>query len=157
MAVLGKNPCKRTHRPLRQNWSSRSLAEIISGIEWKRGVRHSLSQINQFERHLADDGTIIIKFFLHISKEEQKKRLDEREQNPLTSWMITKGDWDFHNQYDSYLPVIEDYIEGTDARARASVFLPSLPHQVDGHLVDLGFDHVIRRSTLIPRAVTWMT
>src|SRR5208337_2407681 len=97
-----------------RSWYSRSLAEIISGIEWKHGVKRSLSQINQFERQLADDGTIIIKFFLHISKEEQKKRLDEREQNPLTSWMITKGDWDFHNQYDSYLPVIEDYIEGTD-------------------------------------------
>jgi len=109
-----KIPAKGRIALFARSWYSRSLAEIISGIEWKRGVRHSLSQINQFERQLADDGTIIIKFFLHISKEEQKKRLDEREQNPLTSWMITKGDWDFHNQYDSYLPVIEDYIEGTD-------------------------------------------
>jgi polyphosphate kinase 2 (PPK2 family) len=40
--------------------------------------------------------------------------MDEREQNLLTSWMISKGDWDFHNQYDSYLPVIEEYIEGSD-------------------------------------------
>lgn len=93
---------------------SLSLAETISGIEWKRGVRRSVAQINQFERQLADDGTIVVKFFLHISKEEQKKRMDEREDNLLTSWMITKGDWDFHNQYDSYLPVIEEFIEGTD-------------------------------------------
>jgi polyphosphate:AMP phosphotransferase len=97
-----------------RSWYSRSLAEIISGIEWKRGVKRSVSQINQFERQLTDDGTIVLKFFLHISKGEQKKRLDEREQNLLTSWMITKGDWDFHNQYDSYLPVIEEFIEGTD-------------------------------------------
>ena len=97
-----------------RSWYSRYLAEVISGIEWKKGVRRSLSQINQFERQLTDDGTIVLKFFLHISKEEQKKRLDEREQNPLTSWMITKGDWDFHKQYDTYLPVIEEFIEGTD-------------------------------------------
>lgn len=97
-----------------RSWYSRSLAEIISGVEWKRGVNRSLTQINQFERQLADDGTIVLKFFLHISKEEQKKRLNEREQNLLTSWMITKGDWDFHSQYDSYLPVIEKFIEGTN-------------------------------------------
>jgi len=97
-----------------RSWYSRSLAEVVTGVEWKRGVSQALTQINQFERQLADDGTIIMKFFLHISKEEQKKRLNEREQNLLTSWMITKGDWDFHSQYDSYLPVIEKFIEGTD-------------------------------------------
>src|SRR5512139_3067779 len=89
-----------------RSWYSRSLAEVISGVEWKRGVSQSLDQINQFERQLSDDGTIVLKFFLHISKEEQKRRLHEREQNLLTSWMITRGDWDFHNQYDNYLPVI---------------------------------------------------
>jgi polyphosphate:AMP phosphotransferase len=109
-----KIPAKGRIALFARSWYSRSLAETISGIEWKRGIKRSLSQINQFERQLADDGTIVLKFFLHISKEEQKKRLDEREQNLLTSWMITKGDWDFHNQYDSYLPVIEEFIEGTD-------------------------------------------
>ncbi len=97
-----------------RSWYSRSLAEVISGVEWKQGVSRSLAQINQFERQLADDGTIVLKFFLHISKEEQKRRLNEREQNLLTSWMITRGDWDFHRHYDSYLPVIGRFIEETD-------------------------------------------
>jgi polyphosphate:AMP phosphotransferase len=109
-----KIPAKGRIALFARSWYSRSLAETISGIEWKGGIKRSLSQINQFERQLADDGTIVLKFFLHISKDEQKKRMDEREQNLLTSWMITKGDWDFHNQYDSYLPIIEEYIEGTD-------------------------------------------
>ncbi|HPH35922.1 MAG TPA: polyphosphate:AMP phosphotransferase [Methanoregulaceae archaeon] len=97
-----------------RSWYSRSLAEQVNGIDWKSAVRFSIDTINSFERQLADDGAIIIKFFLHISKEEQKRRLDEREGNLLTSWMITKGDWDFHHHYDSYLPVIELFIEGTD-------------------------------------------
>ena len=97
-----------------RSWYSRALAEGITGIEWKKDIKRSVAQITQFERQLTDDGTIVLKFFLHISKEEQKKRLDQREQNLLTSWMITKGDWDFHNQYDSYLPVIEEIIGGTD-------------------------------------------
>jgi polyphosphate:AMP phosphotransferase len=97
-----------------RSWYSRALAEQMSGIDWKNAMKRSISSINSFERHLADDGAIIIKFYLHISKEEQKKRLDEREHNPLTSWMITTGEWDFHHNYDSYLPIIEQFIEGTD-------------------------------------------
>lgn len=97
-----------------RSWYSRALAEGVTGIEWKKNIKRSITQINQFERQLTDDGTVVLKFFLHIINEEQKKRLDQREQNLLTSWMITKGDWDFHSQYDSYLPVIEEIIEGTD-------------------------------------------
>ena len=97
-----------------RSWYSRSLAEQVSGIEWKKAIKRSISTINNFERQLSDDGTIILKFFLHISKEEQRKRLTARENDPLTSWMITKGEWDFHNQYDSYLPIIEQFSEETD-------------------------------------------
>jgi len=109
-----KTPQKGRMAIFARSWYSRSLAEHIAGIEWKRSIRHSISTINSFERQLTDDGAVVLKFFLHISKEEQKKRLDERENNPLTSWMITKGDWDFHSQYDSYVPIIEQFIEETD-------------------------------------------
>ncbi len=97
-----------------RSWYSRSLAEQASGIDWKSRIRHSIEDINGFERQLADDGMVILKFFLHISKEEQKRRLEQREQDALTSWMITQGDWDFHHHYDDYLPIIEQYIRGTD-------------------------------------------
>jgi len=97
-----------------RSWYSRALAEQMSGIDWKNAMKRSISSINSFERQLSDDGAIIIKFFLHISKEEQKRRLDEREHDPLTSWMITTGEWDFHHHYDTYLPIIEQFIEGTD-------------------------------------------
>lgn len=97
-----------------RSWYSRSLAEQVSGIDWLSQIQRSISEINTFERQLSDDGAVIIKFFLHISKEEQKKRLGEREKDALTSWMITQGDWDFHNHYDDYLSIIEEYLEKTD-------------------------------------------
>ena len=90
-----------------RSWYSRGLAENVSGIEWKKNIRQTITAINNFERQLTDDGTIIIKFFLHISLEEQKKRLNERDKNPLTSWMITKGDWDFHRYYDTTIHSIQ--------------------------------------------------
>lgn len=97
-----------------RSWYSRALAEKVTGIDWKKAVKRSIAGINSFERQMADDGTVILKFFLHISAEEQQRRLDERETNPLTSWMITKGDWDFHKQYENYLPLIGQFIKSTD-------------------------------------------
>ena len=99
-----------------RSWYSRALAEKISNIDLKGAILKSVNTINRFERQFYDDGGIILKFFLHISKEEQNRRLDERENNVLTSWMITKGDWDFHYQYDLYKPIIEQIIENTDTQ-----------------------------------------
>lgn len=48
--------------------------------------------INQFERHLVRSGTVIVKFFLHVSKQEQKKRLLERLENPQKHWKFSEGD-----------------------------------------------------------------
>lgn len=111
-----RTPAKGRFGIFARGWYSRTLAEQTRGIEWKENVRQSIASINRFERQLTDDGTIIIKLFLHISHDEQKKRLLAREINPLTSWMITQGDWVFHNHYDSYLPIIEQFIEGTDTQ-----------------------------------------
>lgn len=111
---FSKTPARGRIAIFARSWYSRSLAEQVSGIDWKSGIRFSIETINNFERQLSSDGVVILKFFLHISREEQKRRLDEREADPLTSWMITKGDWDFHSHYESYLPVIEQFIRGTD-------------------------------------------
>jgi polyphosphate:AMP phosphotransferase len=109
-----KTPSKGRIAIFARSWYSRSLAEDITGIDLKQAIKQATSAIRVFERQIADDGTIVLKFFLHISKEEQKKRLLERERDNLTAWMITKGDWDFHHLYDQYLPLIEQFIDETD-------------------------------------------
>jgi polyphosphate:AMP phosphotransferase len=124
----GKIPAKGRISIFARSWYSRALAEEVSGIEWKKGVKRSIVQINKFERQLSDDGYVILKFFLHISKEEQKRRLEARETNLLTSWMITKGDWDFHRNYESYLPVIEQFIGETDSRQAPWTIVAATDH-----------------------------
>jgi AMP-polyphosphate phosphotransferase len=99
-----------------RSWYSRTLAEQLNGLNWVERLKESTTAIRHFERQLVDDGTLVLKFFLHISKEEQRKRMIERERNTLTGWMITRGDWDFHHQYDLYLPVIDQIIEETDTQ-----------------------------------------
>jgi polyphosphate:AMP phosphotransferase len=110
-----KTPAKGRIALFARSWYSRALAEKISSISWKKSLRDEINSISLFERQLSDSGAIIIKFFLHISKEEQKTRLLERERNPLTAWLVSPGTWEFHRNYDSYLPIIEEFIEKTDA------------------------------------------
>ncbi|MEI7857795.1 MAG: polyphosphate:AMP phosphotransferase [Methanomicrobiales archaeon] len=97
-----------------RSWYSRALAEKMSSIGWKKSMNDKIPSINNFERNLADNSTIIIKFFLHVSKEDQKMRLLVRERNPLTAWLVTPKIWNFHHHYETYLPVIEEFIENTD-------------------------------------------
>lgn len=112
-----KTPSKGRIAIFARSWYSRLLAEQMSGIDWKHQEKKTIRTIRAFEQQVVDDGTIVLKFFLHISKEEQKRRLEEREKDLLTSWMITRGDWDFHHQYDQYLPLIEEIIDVTDNKA----------------------------------------
>jgi AMP-polyphosphate phosphotransferase len=99
-----------------RSWYSRALAEKLSSMGWKKSMKDKINSINNFERQLSDNGAVVIKFFLHISKEEQKMRLLERERNPLTAWLVTPRIWAFHHHYDTYLPIIDEFIENTDTR-----------------------------------------
>ena len=109
-----KTPSKGRIALFARSWYSRALAEKLSSISWKKSLKDEVNSISIFERQLNDSGAIIIKFFLHISKDEQKNRLLERERNPLTAWLVTPSIWDFHQSYDTYLPIIEEFIEKTD-------------------------------------------
>lgn len=65
-------------------------------------------EINNFEKLLADSSTIILKFFLHISKDEQERRLLSREQNIDKAWKITASDWEDRKYWDDYQKAYED-------------------------------------------------
>lgn len=97
-----------------QSWYRRVLDECVSkdnsSCEW----RQACQEINSFERQLADDGNIIVKFFLHISKKEQKKRYKRIEADPATAWRVTKEDWQENKHYDKYAQAVEEMIETTD-------------------------------------------
>ncbi len=109
-----KTPAKGRIALFARGWYSRALAEKLVSIGWKKSLKEEINSITVFERQLSDSGVIIIKFFLHISKDEQKLRLLERERNPLTAWLVTPSIWDFHHNYDTYLPLIDEFIEKTD-------------------------------------------
>jgi len=97
-----------------RSWYGRVLTERVDKLITKKAWQASYEQIRSFERQLADDGTVLIKFFLHISKEEQKKRFLQLEASPSMSWKVTKQDWRHHKQYEKYAQAIEDMLAQTD-------------------------------------------
>lgn len=98
-----------------RSWYGRVLVErveqLIPESEWRRAYR----DIMDFERSLADDGTLILKFFLHISKAEQKKRFNKLMKDPLTAWHVSEEDWEHHRRYDQWLVAYEEAFERTEA------------------------------------------
>jgi polyphosphate kinase 2 (PPK2 family) len=81
----------------------------IDAAECKRRYR----QINDFERMLAETGTTILKFYLHISRDEQKKRLEERRDTPEKQWKFQPGDLAVREQWDDYMDAYEAALSAT--------------------------------------------
>lgn len=100
---------------LDQSWYLRVLRKRVERLVPERTWRAAYRDIADFERMLADDGTVIIKFFFHISKKEQKKRFQAILDDPLESWRVTKEDWERHKLYDEYLEAAEEMLELTEA------------------------------------------
>lgn len=80
----------------------------------ERDNQKAFGEIVHFEQELAVDGMVIIKFFLHISKKEQKKRFEGLEQSKNTTWRVTESDWRQNKEYHNYLEIFDDMLAKTD-------------------------------------------
>ena len=78
----------------------------IDRAEWVRRFR----QINEFERMLAENGTVVVKFFLHMSRKEQKKQLQERLEDPTKNWKFREGDLDDRKLWDDFTAAYRDLL-----------------------------------------------
>jgi polyphosphate kinase 2 (PPK2 family) len=109
-----KTPARGEWAIFDRSWYGRVMVERVENLipekEWRRAYR----DITEFERTLADDGTLIIKFFLHISKQEQKRRFEKLSKDPLSAWHVTPEDWEHHSHYDDWLVAYEEALERTD-------------------------------------------
>ena len=85
-----------------RTWYGRVMVERIEGFcteaEWKRAYQ----EINEMEAHMANAGAIVLKFWMHIDKDEQERRFKERMENPAKQWKITDEDWRNREKWDLY-------------------------------------------------------
>lgn len=102
-----------------RSWYSRALIELYGKEKKGKSLEKTLEEITYFERQLADDGYLILKFFLHISEKEQKERFKEIKERGipliLDEYEGKNGkELDFIEEYEEYLPVVENMLERTD-------------------------------------------
>jgi polyphosphate kinase 2 (PPK2 family) len=97
-----------------RSWYGRVLVERVDKLTppdlWERAY----SEINNFEKTLVENGAVMIKFWMHISKDEQLKRFKEREADPYKFWKITPDDWDDRAKWDEYVVAAEEMFKNTD-------------------------------------------
>ena len=98
-----------------RSWYRRVLDDRVEGRADRLAVAQAYDDIASFERLLANDGTLILKFFLHISKEEQAKRFDELRANPASAWRVTDSDLATHDQYEDTVYAVDEMLARSDA------------------------------------------
>ena len=98
-----------------RSWYGRVLVERVEGFATMREWSQAYGEINDFERILHNDRTSVLKFFLHISSDEQEKRFRERENDPLKTWKLTEEDWRNREKWSEYAIAIDEMLARTSS------------------------------------------
>jgi polyphosphate kinase 2 (PPK2 family) len=130
-------------------WYSRAILDRVYRESDQAQFDAKLDQIRTFERTLADDGALILKFWMHLGRADQKRRLKSLEDDPKQSWRVGKSDWRNWKRYDKFIAAAEQAIrrtddgrsrwtlvEGLDPRFRSLLVLTSLRDALVRHLAE---------------------
>lgn len=93
-----------------RTWYGRVMVERIEGFCTKEEWQRAYKEINDMEKDLHDAGAIVIKFWMHIDKDEQERRFKERQQNPEKQWKITDEDWRNREKWDLYEDAVNEML-----------------------------------------------
>lgn len=99
---------------LDRSWYGRVLVERVEGFATEEQWRRAYDEIKAFERTLTDEGMVLIKFWMHISPEEQLRRFHAREKNLLKRWKLTDEDWRNRHKWVEYEDAVNEMLERTD-------------------------------------------
>jgi len=100
-----------------RTWYGRVLVERVEKFATKAEWTRAYDEINEFEASLAAEGTLMIKFWMHVSDDEQRKRFEARSKDPMKSWKLTDEDWRNRKRRKQYTAAIEAMLERTDTEA----------------------------------------
>lgn len=96
-----------------RSWYGRVLVERIEGFcttdDWKRAYQ----EINEFESQIVSFGGVIVKFWIHITQEEQLRRFEERKDDPFKNWKLTDEDWRNRDKWNPYMEAVEEMLMRT--------------------------------------------
>ena len=96
-----------------RSWYGRVLVERVEGFAAEPAWKRAFKEINTFERQLRDFGVVVIKFWIHISREEQLRRFEERQKIGFKAWKLTDEDWRNRAKWGDYEEAVEEMLVKT--------------------------------------------
>jgi polyphosphate kinase 2 (PPK2 family) len=99
---------------LDRSWYGRVLVERVEGFATKEQWKRAYKEIVEFERTLTSEGMTMVKFWLHLSPDEQLRRFKDRAKDPLRSWKLTDEDWRNRDKRPAYEVAVEEMLAKTD-------------------------------------------
>lgn len=108
-----------------RSWYGRVLVERVENLIPKSAWQRAYDEINNFEEQLISSGTVLLKFWLHISREEQFKRFREREKDKTKRWKLTDDDWRNRRKWNAYVAAVNDIDTHTSTDAAPWHFIPA--------------------------------
>jgi polyphosphate kinase 2 (PPK2 family) len=108
-----------------RSWYGRVLVERVEGFATEEQWQRAYGEISSFEASLAAEGMILVKFWMHVSPEEQLRRFERRKDDPLKSWKLTDEDWRNRDKHQRYVTAVEDMLDRTDQPAAPWFVVPA--------------------------------
>ncbi len=138
---------------LDRSWYGRVLVERVEGFATDAQWRRAYDEIVEFERTLTAEGTIMVKFWMHVSPEEQLRRFESRRDDPLRAWKLTDEDWRNREKRPQYEAAVEEMLErthhpsapwhvvaGDDKRTARVTVVETVCAAVEARLTERGYD-----------------
>ena len=100
-----------------RSWYGRVLVERVEGFAAEDEWRRAFAEVNEFEEQLTDHGILLVKYWVHITKDEQLERFKAREETPHKRWKLTEEDWRNREKWDDYDLAVNDIVERTSTHS----------------------------------------
>jgi polyphosphate kinase 2 (PPK2 family) len=108
-----------------RSWYGRVLVERVEGFAKEHEWRRAFLEINDFEAQLADAGIVALKFWLHVGKDEQLRRFEDRKQTAYKQHKITDEDWRNRNQWEAYAAAVDEMVARTSTELAPWTLVPA--------------------------------
>jgi polyphosphate:AMP phosphotransferase len=107
-----------------RSWYGRVLVERVEGFAREPEWRRAYLEINDFEAQLAEAGMVVLKFWIHVGKDEQLRRFEDRKQTPYKQHKITDEDWRNRGQWDAYAAAVDEMVTRTSTSSAPWTLVP---------------------------------
>ncbi|MBC7546047.1 MAG: polyphosphate:AMP phosphotransferase [Candidatus Sericytochromatia bacterium] len=138
------------------SWYTEPISDRVHGFIKTPELDQSIDQIKRLEKMLVDEGALLLKFWFHLSRDQQRHRLKTLEKNPKTRWRVTEADWRAYEQYDEYRHWSEHTLQETSTGEAPWVIVegkdPAYRSLTVGKVVLAGIRSRLDREPSAPKA-----